>query len=523
MTRIKQTKGSLLQGSYTWIFDHRDFQRWRAGKQSQLLWIEGGPGKGKTMLLIGIINDLMRQAADAGEGHLKLGPARKKKVKELNTSTGNARILSFFFCQANDLRLNSATAVLRGLIYLLIKQQESLISYLRKAYDNVGGQLFEGTNAFAALSRIFKDMLQDQTLTSAILIIDALDECETGLPQLLDFITEAASSRCHHVKWIVSSRGRSDIEQRLTFGGICMRLSLDLNVTHISHAIDVYIDHNISKLTSIKDDTSLQNQVRDQMRRKADGTFLWVALVFKELQEVLGGEVLQVLKEVPNDLTLLYDRMLEQIHELNPRHQGFCCNILSIATLAYRPLHLLELRFITGLESEISRMADFRRTINLCGSFLTIIGDHVYLIHQSAKTYLSAKSVSDRTLLRHFDMFSRSIAAMSKTLRRDMYKIQHPGHLINQIKPIDPDLLVPAHYCCVYWVDHLCEDSSSFWLKRVLTDNGSVFEFLKLHFLHWFECLAVFGMISEGTVMIRKLLRVVVQVCHTYLYFQTSH
>jgi hypothetical protein len=52
--RIKNTKGGLLEGSYKWILGHPDFQRWRNDDKSRLLWVEGDPGKGKAMLLIGI-------------------------------------------------------------------------------------------------------------------------------------------------------------------------------------------------------------------------------------------------------------------------------------------------------------------------------------------------------------------------------------------------------------------------------------------------------------------------------------
>lgn len=59
-TRIEQTKGGLLSDSYRWIFDNADYRRWRDGRQGSLLWIKGDPGKGKTMLLCGIINELRK-------------------------------------------------------------------------------------------------------------------------------------------------------------------------------------------------------------------------------------------------------------------------------------------------------------------------------------------------------------------------------------------------------------------------------------------------------------------------------
>lgn len=93
--RIEETKGGLLADSYRWILENSDFQRWRDDQQSQLLWVNRDPGKGKTMLLCGIIN-------------------------ELNELIAKKALLFYFFCQATDLRINNATAVLRGLLYLLV-------------------------------------------------------------------------------------------------------------------------------------------------------------------------------------------------------------------------------------------------------------------------------------------------------------------------------------------------------------------------------------------------------------------
>ena len=47
------SKDKLLEDSYVWILDNPAFQRWRDNDETQLLWIKGDPGKGKTMLMIG--------------------------------------------------------------------------------------------------------------------------------------------------------------------------------------------------------------------------------------------------------------------------------------------------------------------------------------------------------------------------------------------------------------------------------------------------------------------------------------
>jgi hypothetical protein len=90
------------------------------------------------MLLIGIIEELSQQ------------------LKQLSDTTPDAGLLSFFFYQGTDSRLNNATAVLRGLIYLLLVQQQSFISHLWRKHDHAGRRLFEDANAFYALSEIFR-------------------------------------------------------------------------------------------------------------------------------------------------------------------------------------------------------------------------------------------------------------------------------------------------------------------------------------------------------------------------------
>jgi NACHT domain len=498
MIRIERTKGGLLTDSFRWILDNSEFQRWRKGSYSQLLWIKGDAGKGKTMLMIGIINELQRQVARSG----------KSSVTE---------VLSYFLCQGTDSRLNTATAILRGIIYLLASEQPFLISHLRKPYDRAGQKLLEDSSAFYNLSDVFRQMVQDPKLTVAYLVVDALDECEVGLPQLLDLITWTVSAQPTRVKWIVSSRNRFDIEHRLGLDNSHTRLSLELNADHISHAVDVYIDHKVSQLVSLRNDKALQDHIRDQMHQKSDGTFLWVALVFEELLGALRRNVSQVLNRIPKGLRPLYGRMINQIQRLDYDYPQLCLLILATATLAYRPLHILEMRLLSGLEEEIPDLDDFARIINMCCSFLTNRENYVYFIHQSAKDYLTINASgiifpAGREQI-HYDMFSLSLDGLSKTLRQDMYNLQDPGSVVNDVPDLDPDQLRSTRYSCLFWVDHLCKvDDQNLDHRKELSDDGAIFAFLREHFLHWLESLSLIHKLPDGVLSIRKLLHKV-QVC----------
>jgi hypothetical protein len=477
--RIEETKGGLLEDSYHWVLENPDFQQWRNDLHSPLLWIKGDPGKGKTMLLCGIIN-------------------------ELEMSMAKTELLSYFFCQATDLRINSASAVLRGLLYLLVDRQPSLISHIRKKCDHACKSLYEDANAWVALSEIFTNILQDPSLNSTYLIIDALDECETGLPKLLQLVVQNASTT-PRVKWIVSSRNKFEIEQQLELDNRQIKLSLELNADHVSQAVDTYINYKVSRLPSIKEDSELQEKVRDQMREKANKTFLWAALVFQELENVDSWDVLEVLEEMPAGLQQLYDRMMRQIQQLKRNNPEFCRLVLSTITLVFRPLHLLELCVLSGLPGAISNnLDDITKIIGKCSSFLTIRRDYIYFVHQSAKDYLNSKASdaifpifpSGRGLLQ-YNLFSRSVQAMSKTLRQDMYDLRLPGISIKSVQVPSHDPLAALRYSCVYWASHFNEAYQS-----NLTDDGMIYQFLQNYFLYWLEALSLFQEISMGVLTI---------------------
>jgi hypothetical protein len=493
--RIEETKGGLLEGSYSWVLNNASFQQWHTDPQCQMLWIKGDPGKGKTMLLCGIIDELKKSTAG---------------------------LLSFFFCQANDSRINSATAVLRGLIYLLINQQPSLASHLRKKYDQAGSSLFQDANAWIALSDIFKSMMQDADLKTSYLVIDAIDECVADLPKLLDLIVYTIPSS-NRVKWLITSRNEAHIVQKLESIGDEAKLSLELkqNAEQVTRAVDVYIDYKLSCLDLLNDD-GMREQVRSELRHKADGTFLWVALVIQELKRQFEEygicDPLVVVKESPLGLHELYDRMMDRNQRLPRNHTSICRLLLSTTAVAYRPLFLVEMGSLRGLAGRAMVLAEnVRKIVAMCGSFLTVRDEQIYLIHQSAKDYLSGKMAVAALPSQgemHHDLFSQSPKIMSSTLERDMYDFVELGIPIDQIEKPDPDPLATARYLCVYWIDHLSvwNPTSTARYDNVLQDGGVVDVFLRDKFWYWLEALSLCKRVAKGIVSVGKLWSLI-QVC----------
>ncbi|APA15267.1 hypothetical protein sscle_14g100370 [Sclerotinia sclerotiorum 1980 UF-70] len=475
--RIEETKGGLLDNVYNWIFDNSDFQQWLSNQDNRLLWIKGDPGKGKTMLLCGIINKLQRSDETA---------------------------LAYFFCQGTDARINSAIAVLRGLIYMLLDRQPALLSHLQKRYEKAGEQLFKDANTFIALSEILKDILHDKNLKPTILIIDALDECQKDLPQLLRLIVSGLSIYSR-VKWLISSRNWPEIEEQLQHAEQGTRLSLELNAESVSAAVRWYIREKVKYLARTKKYTK---ETKDTIERyfleHANGTFLWVALVCQNLEKarLFTNSKLQ---DYPSELDPLYNRMMKQIVDMEDIDAAqICLQILAIVVIAYRPLTLDELMSLMEMNNEIP----LEEIIQLCGSFLVSRNRSVFFVHQSAQDFLSKKVAKtifpDGIGKVHNKVLLNSITVMSKTLKRDVYGLGYPGFPIDKVKQPDPDVLVSIRYSCIYWINHL-RDGDPEQNREHIQDNGNIYEFLKNHLLHWLEVMSLMEKTSESINAISSL------------------
>ncbi|KAH8902623.1 WD40 repeat-like protein [Coniochaeta sp. PMI_546] len=352
--RIEEAKGGLLRDSYCWVLDHNDFRQWRDGGQDQMLWIKANPGKGKTILLCGIIDELIKST----------------------TYTANVS----FFCKATNADINNAAA------------QPSLISHLREGYDDSGKRRFEGENAWVALSKIFNNILGDPALQSTCLIIDALDECTTGLGQLLQLIVQT-SSAYPRVKWIVSSRNWPSIEKGLNQATQKASLCLELNEKSISAAVTVYIRRHLPL-----------------------GGF-----DLPGLADISGWEAEEMLTAFPPGLDALYKRMIDQIY--NSKNAKLYKNLLAVISTVHRPITLDELASLVDMPPQSSgNYKALAEIVGLYSSLLILRERTISFVHQLAKDFIVGK-------------------AMSTILRRDIYKLGAPGFPTDQVERPDLDPL----------------------------------------------------------------------------------
>lgn len=479
--RIQESKGGLLRDVYRWILENEDFQQWRHVGEHQVLWIRGDPGKGKTMLICGIVDEL--------EGKM---PAQY--------------LLSYFFCQATDSRINNATAVLRGLLYMLLDQQPSLVSHIERQHRHAGRALFEDVNSWVALSEIFSNILRDARLTSIVFAVDGLDECIIDLPKLLHFIA-CNSSRSRRVKWLVSSRDWPSIQEPLSKVERMLGLPLELNASSVSEAVQFYIRNKVDQLAWEKNyDAALKEDVLHHFLSNADGTFLWVALVCESLRPVPPRYVRSRLNDFAPGLDKFYERMMDQINESPIKSE--CHHILATVALTFRPVTLEELESIIDAPPEVPPNVEWlEQAVHSSGCILTIRNRTISFVHQSAKDWILSKAS-------HILYPAGMTQGHSRLARSCIARVSVPGVLVNDLYTIGrPDarraifttedlasLLAPGIvYACSFWALHAIQS------KQDLFDDGHVHEFLQKHFLHWLEALSWLGRLSSAVGYISEL------------------
>lgn len=229
-----------------------------------------------------------------------------------------------------------------------------------------------------------------------------------------------------------------------------------------------------------------------------------MALVVGELSKrKFRDDILGALRGIPAGLIGLYTQIIEQIDEKDI-YRDICITLLSIAVVAYRPLHLSKLRYLIEKQQD-----EVKTAVELCASFLTIRDGYIYLIHQSAKDFLDRDNAATRILPKHpeihYRIYSRSQETLSTKLRRDIYGLNNPGLSVSEIAALqpDPDPLFDLRYSCTYWLDHFLELMP---LERFEVLDDQVSDFFKQHFPHWLESLGLTGELRHGILSLKSLL-----------------
>lgn len=457
-TDSRKTKNMLerlvVEGTTSWILRSSEFKDWQYCEKS-ILWVEGNPGTGKTMLMT-TITDHLEGVARASE----------------------STCLSFHYCQAYALRANNAVSIIQSLLYILVTQKPALVTHLRTKYKATKDQLFENNDAFTALVSIFRGILRDPRLSRVYLVVDALDECANGLDLLLGLINETSQMPVPKIQWIVSSRPSPQIAG-LFLKIDHIKLSLEAK-SEIRSDINRYID---SKLFEMERTRPMSQAVKDSIHltaeEKGNETFIWASMMLREIKlAVSENEIRHILKGIPRGLEEMYRHILSEIETISGLQMWHdCVSVLSILALAYRPIGLLELSALSRLKGHSGEQPAVEKVLAACQSLVSIHNGVVLFIHQSVRDYVVTADFFKGTL-GHFNLFFQSLRIMSGNLRQNILNWKNVDTMRD--KAISHELnegpLASLKYCSVYWAHHLCsavEGDDSY--EDILLEEGEVF------------------------------------------------
>jgi hypothetical protein len=308
-----------LVGTCDWMLVKHEFTLWVSedfvGDASKFLWINGGPGSGKTFLGASIIKHL---------------------IESLQAPT------AYFFISANVETSGDPFNVLRSWVAQLAYGNEDCRASLQRAWEVADAP----TATLTEVIDLFPSVVEASP--NCILVLDGLDEIwsskQDTRQDFLRFLHESLAHKRSRV--LVISRDVADIRAGCHYcppghGTSAAEYSIKLE--------DVRSD--IKQFSMALVEKKLRNKKEDdkiglatKLADKSSGMFLWVKLQGPRLSGGKSKKMLErLIAQTPEGLDEVYDQNWSRICERDERDRHRAESILRWATFSLRPLTITEL------------------------------------------------------------------------------------------------------------------------------------------------------------------------------------
>jgi hypothetical protein len=245
-------------------------------------------------------------------------------------------IVGYFFNARGGALEKTPLGMLRSIVYQLIKQDDTLFEeFLIKFRDKQHvSQHREWEWRLQELEAFTTSVIEQERSRPVVLLVDALDECNrVDMQHVVEFLKSLSSSatRCGTTLRICLSR------RHYPPLGIqrCLELTVDNNKDHLEDIV-IYVQAKLDK----RDD-----EIEAEIKRKADGIFMWVVLVVSLLNKAyLEGDVDKMrdtLQQVPEELEEVFKVLLSK----DEKDMAETVLMLQWMLFRQRPLELPELFF----------------------------------------------------------------------------------------------------------------------------------------------------------------------------------
>jgi len=302
----------------SWLFEHPLYQKWdlrdEAAMPHSLLWIKGKPGSGKSTL--------MKRLVERSEERPREGGI----------------CISFFFSARGAGLERSIEGLYRSLTYQLVRERRTLLAQLASLANEKELRYGHGnwTWHVKEIKEFFHASIAKAGYGPLKVFVDALDECKDDDVQkaVTAFERSAATSIANGTILDICWSSRH-------YPHIRVKRSLVICMEH-QNAEDIaaYVRNEI------KDSSLIDQELESEIIEMANGVFMWVVLVFRQLldAEDLGqsrAEKKQILEDLPSELDDLFRRILKSV---KPRHQQTRTLLFQYAMVAREPLLLSDMQ-----------------------------------------------------------------------------------------------------------------------------------------------------------------------------------
>lgn len=286
-----------------------------------------------------------------------------------------------------------------GLLLQLVGLQKEFVRWYRKVQES---GIYDPAADVEKLQEFFKTIIVslDRPL---LLVIDGLDECDRkSRNNLLDFL-QNLSRRTKRLKYVVSTRPRQEILDRL--GGTSqIRLSPDIER-------DRKIARKLvqSELYYLGDE--LKEMVSEKLSQQAKGSGIWMRMIVNTIavRDIrAAGPMKRFLAQMalPSELSLLYKNMFDSYTSNQEENKRLGFSALKFLAATRRLLSIAELACAVTLGeapepitsvADLEEFIDCQRIMNIIQPFISHIDFNdlgrrqIQLVHQSVKEYILAE------------------------------------------------------------------------------------------------------------------------------------
>jgi hypothetical protein len=291
-------------------------------------------------------------------------------------------------------------------------------------------------------------------------------------------------------------------------------IGLELNSGHLDAAVKEYIKEKVRFLYPFNDaGQQVLQRLGTELLQRAEGTFLWISLVCKMLEDdgsgerVSPGKALLAIRDLPPGLHSLYEQIFQQVLRGKAGIVNACLRLLKVMMLAFRPLNRAEVFSVTGLtEEEVSS----EKVISRCASFIKARGSTIEFVHQSSRDFLAGSSLFTCDDYGHGNIALSCLSYMSAVLEPNLIRLPLPnsGPPMKPVEEREFDdqaaVLNTLDYAATLWADHYGASQKEV-VQDSFGDHDTVIKFISDKLLEWLECLSLLRRLSHAMRIFRVL------------------